>query len=87
MLAENRTERRFRIRRAISEYAGVTVPVESIADSDNLFDLGMSSQGGVSLMTGIELEFDVELPDELIRPETFASVDAIDAALEACLDE
>ena len=86
-MAHTVTDRRSRIRRVISEFSGIAVPDESLKDSDNLFDLGMSSQGGVSLMTGIEVEFDVELPDELIRPETFSSVNSIDTALEACLGD
>lgn len=76
-------DRKNRIRTIVAEFAGIEKPIEQVADADDLFDAGMTSQGSVALLTGIEVEFDVEIPDEMITSVTFASIDSIDSALEA----
>ncbi|MEP9390771.1 acyl carrier protein [Gordonia sp. VNK1] len=80
----NDNSRRERIRRMITDFAGIAVPVDTVADDHSLFDAGMTSKGSVSLMTALEVEFDMEFPDDMIIPETFVSIDSIDRALETC---
>lgn len=56
------------------------------AESD-LAELGLDSLGTVQLLAELEAEFDVELPDEVLTIETFASAGALWAALLAGLDQ
>jgi acyl carrier protein len=41
----------------------------------------MTSHAGVSVMLGLESEFGVEFPDELLKRSVFESVDSIRSAL------
>lgn len=49
-------------------------------DSD-LFDAGMTSLSSVKFMLALENAFDVEFPDELLRPESFSSVSAVSSCV------
>lgn len=49
-------------------------------DSD-LFDAGMTSLSSVKFMLALENAFDVEFPDELLRPESFSSVGAVSSCV------
>jgi acyl carrier protein len=60
-------------------------PIEpdGLADTDDLYDAGMSSLASVNLMLALEDAYEVEFPERMLRRSTFASVAAIrDAVLE-----
>ena len=69
------------IRKVIGEHARLPVDVSKILDSDDLYDLGMTSHSSVMLMLGLENAFGVEFPDTLLTRDVFSSVDAIAAAI------
>ena len=71
-----------KIRDVIRSYARLPVEVESLADEDDLYQAGMTSQASVNVMLGLEDAFDVEFPDSLLRRDTFRSVASILGALE-----
>lgn len=62
------------VRRILQETACLDVPVDSLADNDDLYAAGLSSLGTVRVMLAIEETFDVEIPGELITHDLFQSV-------------
>jgi acyl carrier protein len=53
----------------------------SVGDGDDLYAAGMTSHASVTVMLAIEDEWDIEFPQQMLKKSTFASVDAIAAAL------
>jgi acyl carrier protein len=70
------------IRRVIRAHARLPVDPEQLADDDDLFQAGMTSQASVNLMLGLEDAFDVEFPDRMLTRSVFESVASIRAALD-----
>lgn len=69
------------IRQILRDHARLAVPVDTLADGDDLHEAGMTSQASVGVMLALEEAFDVEFPDRMLRRRTFESVDAIQAAV------
>ena len=70
-----------KIRDVIRSYARLPVEVESLADEDDLYQAGMTSQASVNVMLGLEDAFDVEFPDRMLTRSVFESIASIRAAL------
>jgi acyl carrier protein len=70
------------IREILAEYGRLRVDVASLGDNSDLYGAGLSSHATVNVMIALEDAFDIEFPDNLLRKSTFASVDAIRAALD-----
>jgi acyl carrier protein len=70
-----------RIREVLDQQARLGVPVNSLADTDDLYQAGMSSHASVNVMLGLESRFELEFPDHLLTRSVFASIAAIRAAL------
>ncbi|MEO9175124.1 MAG: acyl carrier protein [Gaiellales bacterium] len=75
------------IRKIIDETARLPVGVDTLSDSSDLYQAGMTSHASVNLMLALENEFDVEFPDHMLRRSVFESVDAIRDALEKIMEE
>ena len=71
------------IRRILSEQAALRRPIEQLADDADLYDAGLKSFAAVQLMLALEEAFGVEFPQAFLSRRTFASVDAIAAAVAA----
>lgn len=69
------------IRALLEEVCELTCPIGQLRDSDDLFAVGLTSFASVSLMMLIEQEFSLSFPDSLLTRSTFASIDAISAAI------
>ncbi len=76
-----------RIRRVIRDHAKLGVDPDQLADGDDLYQAGMTSHASVSLMLGLESEFDVEFPDRMLTRSVFESVSSIGAALTELLGD
>jgi acyl carrier protein len=48
-----------------------------LAESDELASLGLDSMGMVRLLAAIEDSYDVELPDDILNEDTFATVGSL----------
>jgi acyl carrier protein len=70
-----------RIREILAEHGRLRVDVATLGDEADLYGAGLSSHAAVNVMIALEEAFDIEFPDSLLRKSTFASVDAIRAAL------
>jgi acyl carrier protein len=80
MVTEEQTLRDL-IRQIVADHARLSVPVETLEDTSDLFDAGMTSHASVSLMLALEEAFDLEFPESMVRKSTFQSVSAIEAAV------
>jgi acyl carrier protein len=54
---------------------------EELAATDDLTALGLDSMGIVQLLADLEEEFGIEVPDEVINEETFATAGSLWQAL------
>lgn len=70
-----------KIREIIKNHAQLTVNVDSLEDSSDLYRAGMSSHASVVLMLALENEFDLEFPSSLLNRSVFESIDSIAATL------
>jgi acyl carrier protein len=69
------------IREVLKGHARLPVPIDTLSDTNDLYENGMTSHASVNVMLALEDEFDIEFPDSLLRKGTFQSVAAIRAAL------
>ena len=67
------------VRTIVLEHARLARP--DVADTDDLYDAGMTSHTSVNVMLAVEDHFDVEFPEALLRRETFQSIATISAAV------
>lgn len=75
-----------RVRRAAAG-AQLGVDLDSLGDEDSLYDAGMSSRASVNLMLALESEFQIEIPDRLLRRDVFKSVASIADAIRTLLPD
>jgi acyl carrier protein len=75
------------IREILAEYGRLRVDVATLGDDADLYGAGLSSHAAVNVMIALEDAFDIEFPDSLLRKSTFASVEAIRAALDEVTDK
>lgn len=69
------------IRELISNHKIIPVPVERVADEDDLYDLGMTSFASVQLMLALEEAFDIEFPEHMLNRKTFQTIATIDRSV------
>lgn len=69
------------LRTILSEHARLEADPATLDPSADLFAAGMTSHASVNVMLAVEDHFDVEFPDELLKPSVFASLEAIAAAV------
>lgn len=57
------------------------VDIDSLDDSADLFESGLSSHASVELMLALEDAFDVEFPDRMLKRSVFRSISDIAGAV------
>lgn len=70
------------IRNVIAEHARLRTDAAELALDTDLYEAGMTSHASVTVMLAIEDTFDLEFPDRMLTREVFASIAAIDAAVQ-----
>jgi acyl carrier protein len=70
-----------RIREVLETHGRLPVDIGALADTDDLYESGLTSHASVNVMLALEDEFDLEFPDTLLRKGTFESIAAIREAL------
>jgi acyl carrier protein len=70
-----------RIRDVIQAHARLGVDPHTLSEQDDLYATGMTSHASVNLMLALEIEFDIEFPDRMLRRSVFESVASIRNAL------
>jgi acyl carrier protein len=71
------------IREVLAAHGRLPGSVESLRESDDLFENGLTSHASVNVMLALEDAYDFEFPDELLVKSTFESIAAIRNALNS----
>jgi acyl carrier protein len=71
------------IRAVLEAHGRLSVPIGGLKNGDDLFQAGLSSHASVNVMLALEDAFGVEIPDSLLKRNTFQSISAITDALES----
>jgi acyl carrier protein len=69
------------IRGVLAQHGRLPGPVEALADTDDLYQAGMTSHASVSVMLGLEEAFDIEFPDRMLTRDVFGTIASIRGAL------
>ena len=75
------------LRKIVGNHARLSLPVEDLQDSTDLYRAGMSSQGSVVLMLAVEGEFGLEFPDAMLSRDVFSNIDTIASAIETVMQQ
>jgi acyl carrier protein len=70
------------VRKILQAHARLATDAGTLAPHDDLYEAGMTSHASVNVMLALEDRFDLEFPDEMLKPSVFASIAAIVAAVE-----
>jgi acyl carrier protein len=65
------------IRSILTEHGRLSCDVTQLDDDADLYRLGLTSHASVNVMLALEDEFDVEVPDTMLRKATFQSISSI----------
>ncbi len=71
-----------KIRQILKDHGRLSKEVDTLADDSDLYQAGMTSHASVNVMLALEGEFDVELPDHMLKRSVFESIAAIRGAIE-----
>lgn len=71
-----------RIRSILARHGKLAQDAASLSETDDLYQAGMTSHASVNVMLALEGEFDIEFPDHLLTRAVFASIGAIQAAVD-----
>ena len=77
-MSENATK----IRSILKEHGRLTKDATALAETDDLYQAGMTSHASVNVMLALEGEFDVEFPDHMLKRSVFESITAIRTAID-----
>lgn len=69
------------VRAVIKQYGGLTADADTVAEDADLYASGMTSFASVEVMLGLEEEFGITFPQNMIGRETFLTVSAMVAAV------
>ena len=70
-----------RIRAVLAKHGRLSQDAEALTESSDLYQAGLTSHASVNVMLGLESEFDVEFPDQMLTRSVFSSIAAIRGAL------
>lgn len=73
---------RDQIREIVAKHARLSADLNSLGDSSDLYEAGLTSLTTVNLMLAIEDKFDIEFPDHMLGRKTFGSIQALCEAVE-----
>lgn len=66
-----------KVRAVLAKHGRLSIPVDQLEDSSDLYKAGLTSLATVGLMLALEEQFDVEFPDNMLGRKTFGSIRAI----------
>ena len=69
------------LREILKAHGRLPADVDGLAEDADLYEAGLNSHASVNLMLALEDHFDLEFPDEMLKPSVFASIAAIAAAV------
>jgi acyl carrier protein len=69
------------VRTILIDHARLAADPATLADDADLYAAGMTSHASVNVMLALEDHFDIEFPDEMLKPSVFASIGAISSTV------
>lgn len=69
------------IRTVLRDYGRLNVDSDTLDNSADLYQSGMTSHASVNVMLALEGAFDVEFPDHMLKRNVFNSIQSIRSAL------
>jgi acyl carrier protein len=69
------------IRQIIKQHGRLAVDVDTLDETADLYQAGMTSHASVNVMLGLEDAFDLEFPDAMLKRSSFESIAAIAQAV------
>jgi acyl carrier protein len=69
------------IRHLLQENGRLHTPIDTLADSADLYQAGLTPFAAIRTMLAIEEAFDVEFPVNMLRRQSFSSINAIAGCL------
>jgi acyl carrier protein len=69
------------IRSILAEHGRLSADVATLDDDADLYRVGLTSHASVNVMLALEDEFDVEVPDTMLRKATFQTIASIRAMI------
>lgn len=70
------------IKAILREHARLAVDVNTLDETSDLYQAGLTSHASVNLMLALEDKFEIEFPERMLRRRAFGSISAIRAAIE-----
>ena len=70
------------VRKILQDHARLPADPGMLDPHADLYEAGMTSHASVNVMLALEDHFDLEFPDEMLKPSVFASIAAIAEAVE-----
>jgi acyl carrier protein len=70
------------VRTILEDHARLPVAASTLAADADLYAAGMTSHASVNVMLALEDHFDVEFPDDMLKPSVFATIAAISEAVD-----
>ncbi len=71
------------IRSVLTDHGRLSTDVDSLSDSADLHEAGLSSHATVAVMVAIEDALDIEFPDRMLNRRTFESIEALRASVDS----
>jgi acyl carrier protein len=69
------------IRQIIKDHGRLPIDADTLAANTDLHRAGMTSHASVNVMLALEDHFDIEFPDDMLKPSVFESIASIEAAV------
>lgn len=73
-----------RIRKVLRQYGNLATDVDLLENDTDLYEAGLSSHSSVAVMLGLENEFDIEFPENVLSKQMFSSIDNLRKTIELC---
>ncbi len=70
------------VRRLLQENGHLHAPIETLSDNADLYQAGLTPFAAIRTMLAIEEAFEVEFPVNMLRRQSFSSINAIVACLK-----
>ena len=73
------------IRNVLADHGRRSVDAETLDESADLHEAGLSSHATVAVMVAIEDALDIEFPDRMLNRRTFGSIEALRSSIESLI--
>lgn len=63
-----------RIRKVLKQYGNLDIDIDLLGKDSDLYEAGLSSHSSVAVMLGLENEFNLEFPEDVLSKQMFSSI-------------